>query len=125
MVCPDPSQLALLLDERSDIDRESLENHVASCAACQHSLEQIAGSTKVDTALRMLKAGSPIETSQSPQTGIAASNREPRAEFLDKLRQLPADLGLVDAITLRVPPGREGPATRGAKEPMPELAGYR
>jgi serine/threonine protein kinase len=124
MVCPDPSQLALLLDEESDIDREGLEDHVATCAACQHSLQQMASSPKVDTAIRILKTSTPTDNSQSPQAGTVSGDTEPRAEFLDKLRQLPADLGLVDAITLRVPPGREGPPNLGAKEPLPELAGY-
>src|SRR6516165_200915 len=124
MVCPDPSQLALLLDEGADIDRERLEDHVARCAACQHSLEQLASSPKVDTAIRILKASTSTGSSQSPQSGTVAGGQEPPEEFLQKLRQLPADLGLVDAITLRVPPGREAPANSVAKEPLPELAGY-
>jgi hypothetical protein len=123
MVCPDPSKLALLLDENSDIDREALEDHVAACAACQHSLEQIATSPKVETAIRLLKTTS-TDGSQSPQADTVPGALEPPDAFLQKLRQLPADLGLVDAITLRVPPGREAPASLGAKEPLPELANY-
>jgi serine/threonine protein kinase len=124
MVCPEPSQLALLLTEGSDINREALEDHVASCAACQESLAQLTSSPKVDTALRVLKEELPTETSAAPHTDRVPADQEPRAEFLQKLEHLPADLGLVDAITLRVPPGREAPGGAGGKEPLPDIGGY-
>src|SRR4051812_31555031 len=44
LVCPEPAQLRLLLDESLTADeRAALEKHLDACAGCRQALERLAG----------------------------------------------------------------------------------
>jgi WD40 repeat protein len=105
--CPAPEQLAALLAEKlSDEDRQAVEAHVETCAACQAWL---ARATADPDALYP----------RPPQETIAGPPPATPADLLDRLKALPPVSGIADVP--HTPPPAVLPAARvapPAKEPV-------
>jgi hypothetical protein len=109
--CPSIEQLRNLLAEQvDDAEREWMESHIESCAACRERLEELSGTL-------VLKGMLPERHPES------WSQHDPGSDFLERLRETPAPLAAQVGAADTLPDGGPTPVAKTA-ENWPNVSGY-